>query len=61
MSYAPKRTVGVFRRGVLAARRHGAFAMAEDGDGRPGGSSGSPRREPGPVIPRIPRPRPASE
>lgn len=44
-----------------ARSRHGAFGMAEDRDGRRGDADGAPRREPGPVIPRIPRPRPASE
>lgn len=61
MSHAPKHATEVFTGSVLAGSQHGAFWMAgADGD-RHGGGKGSPRHEPGPVIPRIPQPRPASE
>lgn len=60
MAYAPKRAEGTFYRSTLAGSPRGTFGMAEGG-GWHGSGNSTPRREPGPVIPRIPRPRPASE
>jgi hypothetical protein len=61
MAYAPKRAEGTFYRSTRTGSPRGTFGMAEGGGGRHDSGNSTPRREPGPVIPRIPRPRPASE